>query len=69
MPAVKIGDIVYLNSGSPPLQVVGIEPPDPVVMVETVWLSNQGFAHIWFPMECLSYDNNPEWETIHASRQ
>lgn len=55
---MKIGDVVYLNSGSPELTVTQIKNDQ----VWVNWLGPNNAVHeAIFPSVCLSTTNNPKW--------
>lgn len=57
---MKIGDIVYLNSGSKPLTVVAFNESDDTVYVS--WIGKNGSMELQtFPKTSLSYTNNTDW--------
>lgn len=55
MENVRLNDIVYLNSGSPKLLVIGLL--DEVALLKTL-PDGEEFN---VPIACLSYINNKEW--------
>lgn len=55
---MQIGDIVYLNSGSPELKVVSLRVEHAIVE----WLNEENALSVEdFPIVALSYTNNPKW--------
>ena len=53
---MQIGDIVYLNSGSPELKVVSLRGEHAIVE----WLNEENALSVEdFPIVALSYTNNP----------
>lgn len=55
---MQIGDIVYLNSGSPELKVVSLRGEHAIVE----WLNEKNVLSVEdFPIAALSYTNNPKW--------
>jgi uncharacterized protein YodC (DUF2158 family) len=52
---MKVGDVVYLRSGSPPLTVVALRPsPAMFDRVECMWVVNGAAQHATFPEEALT---------------
>lgn len=47
---VKVGDIVFLNSGSPPLTVIGWDDGK----VHVRWRANASLNYRTYPPECLT---------------
>ncbi|MET4190656.1 MULTISPECIES: hypothetical protein [unclassified Bradyrhizobium] len=64
----KPGDIVYLNSGSPPLvvqEVLFVDDPATKQRTEIIryyWSANGWDGKGTLPAACLSVRQNPEWE-------
>ena len=54
----KIGDIVYLNSGSPSLNVTQVTNDN----ITVTWMVESNMQVQDFPYQCLSYTNNPNWQ-------
>jgi uncharacterized protein YodC (DUF2158 family) len=51
---MEIGDIVQLNSGSPPLTVVGKSTSGNVDMVGVAWMNEQGsVGNLMVPSACV----------------
>ena len=61
----KIGDIIYLNSGSPSLNVSQVTND----IITVTWIAQSNIQVSDFPYQCLSYTNNPNWqETIEIGK-
>jgi hypothetical protein len=56
---LRIGDVIYLNSGSPPLTV--INPSDGNCQVTVVWLAENKIQAAAFPAVC--FQRTPVLET------
>ena len=52
---MKIGDIVYLKSGSPPLTVMGFEVVEGIERVACGWFNGQHFVMLSFVLTCITY--------------
>jgi uncharacterized protein YodC (DUF2158 family) len=55
---MKVGDVVYLNSGSPELTITQIKNGQ--VWVNWIGYNNEINEAI-FPIACVSEFNNPNW--------
>ncbi|MBY0561411.1 DUF2158 domain-containing protein [Hyphomicrobium sp.] len=54
----EIGGLVVLNSGGPPMTIIGIEPPNEDSDCDQAWCSwigsnGEGHAHC-FPLPCIT---------------
>lgn len=60
---MRIGDKVYLNSGSPMLTVTWVEKAQPCDLVYVHWYSGDGLEEASFPEVCLTTEKPVAQET------
>jgi len=60
---MKVGDVVRLKSGSPPLVVVEIREGQGRTGVVAQWWNGGGFSASMWPPECLLLE--AEWRALH----
>lgn len=60
MASLKIGDIVFLNSGSAKLTIVGFQLNDGISRVTVRWVQKDEMVEATFPEDSLSQDSDLE---------